>query len=208
MSTQPRTAVRKSQPAAPIEITSEAEAIASAQQGSPEAFGTLYRMHRRKVYALCLRMTRNVAEAEDLTHEVFLRLFRKIGTFRGDSAFSSWLYRLSVNIVLMHLRRESRRELPLEDMTDPNNEDNNMRREFGGPDPLLNGSLDRVSLERALKGLSPGYGTAIVLHFIEGYRHREIANITGCTVGASKSQVHKARLKLQGLLRAPNGRAA
>src|SRR5580704_8388044 len=88
-------------------IAGEAEAIAAAQAGDEKAFETLYALHKRRVYSLCLRMLGNVAAAEDLTQDAFLQLYRKIGTFRGDSAFSTWLHRLAVNVVLMHLRKKT-----------------------------------------------------------------------------------------------------
>jgi RNA polymerase sigma-70 factor (ECF subfamily) len=93
---------------------SEAQAIERAKQGDAEAFQFLYGLHRRRVYSLCLRMTSNTAEAEDLTQEAFLQLFRKIATFRGESAFSTWLHRMAVNVVLMQLRKKSLPVVPLE----------------------------------------------------------------------------------------------
>jgi RNA polymerase sigma-70 factor, ECF subfamily len=98
---------------------SEAEAIQRAQQGDAEAFERIYRLHNRRVYALCLRMVGNTAEAEDLTQEAFLQLFRKIGTFRGESAFSTWLHRLAVNVVLMRLRKKTLAETSLDETTEP-----------------------------------------------------------------------------------------
>jgi RNA polymerase sigma factor (sigma-70 family) len=126
----------------------EAEAIRLAQQGDASAFEHIYRLHSRRVYALCLRMVGNPAEAEDLTQDAFLQLFRKIGTFRGESAFSTWLHRLSVNVVLMKLRKKTLPETSLEESTDPEDEVNGPRREIGGPDLMLTGSIDRVHLER------------------------------------------------------------
>jgi len=147
-------------------------------------------------------MTGNTAEAEDLAQEAFLQLFRKIGTFRGESAFSTWLHRLSVNVVLMHLRRKSLPETPLEEFTEPSQEDG-PRREIGARDQTLAGSIDRVNLERAIERLPPGYRTIFVLHDMEGYEHNEIAGMMGCSIGNSKSQLHKARMKLRDLLQLP-----
>jgi RNA polymerase sigma-70 factor (ECF subfamily) len=147
-------------------------------------------------------MTGNTAEAEDLAQEAFLQLFRKIGTFRGESAFSTWLHRLSVNVVLMHLRRKSLPETPLEDYTEPAQEDG-PRREIGARDQTLAGSIDRVNLERAIERLPPGYRTIFVLHDMEGYEHNEIAKMMGCSIGNSKSQLHKARMKLRDILQTP-----
>src|SRR3974390_2676455 len=126
---------------------SEAEAIRLAQQGDAGAFERIYRLHSRRVYALCLRMVGNTAEAEDLTQDAFLQLFRKIGTFRGESAFSTWLHRLAVNVVLMKLRKKTLPETSLEESTDPEDETSGPRRDFGGPDLRLSGSLDRVNIE-------------------------------------------------------------
>lgn len=179
---------------------SEADAIRLAQQGDTAAFERIYRLHNRRVYALCLRMVGNTAEAEDLTQEAFLQLFRKIHTFRGDSAFSTWLHRLSVNVVLMKLRKKTLPETSLEETTEPDEETGGPRKDVGGPDLLLTGSLDRVNLQRAIDQLPPGYRAAFVLHDIQGYEHNEIAKIMGCSIGNSKSQLHKARMRLRELL--------
>ena len=145
-------------------------------------------------------MVGNTAEAEDLTQEAFLQLFRKIHTFRGDSAFSTWLHRLSVNVVLMKLRKKTLPETSLEETTEPDEETGGPRKDVGGPDLLLTGSLDRVNLQRAIEQLPPGYRAAFVLHDIQGYEHNEIAEIMGCSIGNSKSQLHKARMRLRELL--------
>jgi RNA polymerase sigma-70 factor, ECF subfamily len=179
---------------------SEAEAIDKAKQGDAEAFQVLYEMHRRRVYSLCLRMTANTAEAEDLAQEAFLQLFRKIATFRGESAFSTWLHRLSVNVVLMHLRRKSLPVVSLEETTQGGEEDS-PKRDFGADDVALAGSIDRLQLQKAVEDLPPGYRTIFVLHDVEGYEHNEIAKIVGCSIGNSKSQLHKARMKLRDLLK-------
>ena len=178
----------------------EAELIERAKQGDAQAFQHLYDKHKRRVYSLCLRMTSNTAEAEDLTQEAFLQLFRKIGTFRGESAFSTWLHRLSVNVVLMHLRKKSLPQVSLEETTQPGEEDT-PRKDFGAEDLALAGSLDRLQLQRAVNDLPPGYRTIFVLHDVEGYEHNEIAQMVGCSIGNSKSQLHKARMKLRDLLR-------
>ncbi|HXA56219.1 MAG TPA: sigma-70 family RNA polymerase sigma factor [Candidatus Acidoferrum sp.] len=178
----------------------EAEAIRLAQQGDAAAFERLYQLHNRRVYSLCLRMVSNTAEAEDLTQEAFLQLFRKIATFRGESAFSTWLHRLAVNVVLMKLRRKSGTETSLEQVTEPDEESGSPRRDFGGPDIRLSGSIDRVNLQRAVDQLPPGYKAVFVLHDVQGYEHNEIAEIMGCSIGNSKSQLHKARMRLRGLL--------
>jgi RNA polymerase sigma-70 factor (ECF subfamily) len=177
----------------------EAEAIERAKQGDGEAFETLYGLHKRRVYSLCLRMTGNTAEAEDLTQEAFLQLFRKIATFRGESAFSTWLHRMAVNVVLMHLRKKGLPVVPLDDSQE--SDEDVPKKEPGAPDLALTGSVDRLQLQRAIGDLPPGYRTIFVLHDVEGYEHNEIAGIVGCSIGNSKSQLHKARVKLRELLK-------
>ena len=170
--------------------------IGSALDGEKmSGFEELYRKHYRRVYSICLRMTGNVAEAEDLTQEVFIQLHRKLSSFRGESAFTTWLHRLTVNQVLMHFRKRSvKSELTTEDGEMPDSID---------PDtinPEAMPIIDRISLESAIAQLPPGYRTAFVLHDVEGYEHEEIARILGCSPGTSKSQLHKARLKLRRLI--------
>ena len=179
--------------------TSETQLIVRAQRGDEEAFAALFEIHKRRVYSLCLRMTGDVPEAEDLAQEAFLQLFRKIATFRGESAFSTWLHRLVVNVVLMHLRKKGLQQVPLEE-TDKSQEDA-VKREYGDDDRRLLGSIDRLALARAIEQLPPGYRSVFVLHDVEGYEHNEIAQIMNCSVGNSKSQLHKARLKLREALR-------
>jgi RNA polymerase sigma-70 factor (ECF subfamily) len=169
----------------PKSIT-EAEAIERAKQGDEAAFEVLYHLHKRRVYSLCLRMLSNPAQAEDLAQEAFLQLFRKISTFRGESAFSTWLHRMTVNVVLMQLRK-TEQEAP--------------RKELGAEDVKLTGSIDRLQLQRAIDRLPPGYKTVFVLHDVEGFEHNEIAELVGCSIGNSKSQLHKARLKLRDYLK-------
>jgi RNA polymerase sigma-70 factor, ECF subfamily len=178
----------------------EAEAIERAKRGDAEAFQALYDKHKRRVYSLCLRMTANTAEAEDLTQEAFLQLYRKIATFRGESAFSTWLHRLSVNVVLMHLRKKGLPVVSLEETTQGGEEDS-PKKDFGAEDLALAGSIDRLQLQKAVDDLPPGYRTIFVLHDVEGYEHNEIAEIVGCSIGNSKSQLHKARMKLRDLLK-------
>jgi RNA polymerase sigma-70 factor, ECF subfamily len=178
---------------------SEAEAIARAKQGDAEAFEVLYNLHRRRVYSLCLRMTANTAEAEDLAQEAFLQLFRKIATFRGESAFSTWLHRMAVNVVLMHLRKKGLPVVSLEETTEGTEE--TPKKDFGADDLALSGSIDRLQLQTAVDRLPPGYRTIFVLHDVEGYEHNEIANLVGCSIGNSKSQLHKARMKLREFLK-------
>ena len=182
---------------------SETQLVARAQHGEEEAFAALFEMHKRRVYSLCLRMTGNTAEAEDLTQEAFLQLFRKITTFRGESAFSTWLHRLAVNVVLMHLRKKGLQQISLDEVD--SSQDEPVKRDYGDNDRRLMGSVDRISLSQAIADLPPGYRTVFVLHDIEGYEHNEIAEIMNCSVGNSKSQLHKARMKLRDWLRQNEG---
>ena len=151
-------------------------------------------------------MTGDAAEAEDLTQEAFLQLFRKLSTFRGESAFSTWLHRLVVNVVLMRLRKKSIQKVSL-DETD-NSQDEPVKREYGEDDRRLLGSIDRIALNAAIEQLPPGYRAIFVLHDVQGYEHNEIARIMNCSVGNSKSQLHKARLKLREALRGDVEKAA
>ena len=178
---------------------SEAQAIERAQQGDAEAFEALYNLHKRRVYSLCLRMTANTAAAEDFTQEAFLQLFRKIGTFRGESAFSTWLHRMAVNVVLMQLRKKGLPVVALEENIET--EEEAPRKELGADDPRLAGSIDRMQLERSIASLPPGYRMIFLLHDVEGYEHNEIAEMVGCSIGNSKSQLHKARMKLREILK-------
>ena len=180
----------------------EAEAIRLAQQGDERGFERIYRLHKRRVYALCFKMTRgNAAEAEDLTQESFLQLFRKIYTFRGEAAFSTWLYRIALNIVLMRRRRRSYQVLSLDETLEPGGDTTGPLKDIGTRDLRLSGSVDRMDLERALDQLPPGYKAVFILHDVQGYDHREIAAIRGCSLGNSKSQLHKARTRLRRLLK-------
>ncbi|HWA93723.1 MAG TPA: sigma-70 family RNA polymerase sigma factor [Terracidiphilus sp.] len=179
-------------PANPAEI----EALGRAQQGDHQAFAYLYSLHKRRIYSLCLRMVSNVAEAEDLTQEAFLQLHRKIATFRGDSAFSTWLHRLAVNVVLMHLRKKGIPVSSLDEAMEPTQEDG-PGKSFGAPDLSLTGSIDRLTLEKAVADLPAGYRLVFILHDVEGYEHNEIAAMLDCSIGNSKSQLHKARLRLR-----------
>ena len=167
-----------------------------AANGNMVAFEEIYKRHHRRVYSICLRMLQNASEAEDLTQDVFIQLYRKIGSFRGDSAFTTWLHRMTVNQVLMHFRK---RTVKYEKVTD----------EGETPDQVVTGSVnpakmqivDKIALENAISQLPTGYKNVFVLHDVEGFEHEEVARILGCSVGTSKSQLHKARLKLQKLLK-------
>jgi RNA polymerase sigma-70 factor, ECF subfamily len=169
----------------------------AAAAGDMRAFEEIYRRHHRRVYGLCMRMTQNIAEAEDLTQDVFVHLFRKIGSFRGESAFATWLHQLTVNQVLMHFRKHKKREQTTDDGEMP---DQIVK---GTEHPARMQVIDKITLDNALAQLSPGYRAVFILHDIEGYEHEEIGSILGCSTGTSKSQLHKARLRLRKLLNAP-----
>jgi RNA polymerase sigma-70 factor (ECF subfamily) len=179
---------------------SEAEVIQRARGGDSAMFEHLYRLHSRRVFALCLRMLGDSAEAEDLTQEAFLLVIRKIQTFRGESAFSTWLHRLTINVVLMHLRKKTPPLVSIESNPDSDNESASPSVNIAEPDLQLEGSIDRINLNRCIKQLPTGYRTIFVLHDIQGHQHSEIAQILGRSVGDSKSQLHKARARLRELL--------
>jgi RNA polymerase sigma-70 factor (ECF subfamily) len=170
-----------------------------AAKGDMQAFEELYQRHNRRVYSLCLRMTQNVSEAEDLAQEVFIQLFRKIGSFRGESAFTTWLHRLTVNQVLMHFRKRS---VKLEQTTEEG--ETPVQIVKGTENPNSMPVVDRIALDKAVSQLPPGYRAVFVLHDVEGHEHEEVARLLGCSVGTSKSQLHKARMKLRQLLRQQN----
>jgi RNA polymerase sigma-70 factor, ECF subfamily len=178
----------------------ETEAIIRARNGDRSAFEYLYRLHSPRVYGLCLRMVGNTADAEDLTQEAFLLLFCKIHTFRSESAFSTWLHRLAVNLVLMRFRKKTPPIVSLEATPDPNDETVSTCIDIGASDLLLEGSIDRINLKRCIERLPVGYRTIFVLHDIQGYEHHEIAGMLGRSVGVSKSQLHKARTRLRKFL--------
>ena len=183
---------------ATVRFDSDAELVRRAQQGDSDAFASLFHTHKARIYSVCLRMTNNAAEAEDLTQDAFLQVFRKLATFRGDSALSTWLYRIAVNTVLMHFRKKVLRQISLDE---PYNQDAKVvRREYGSRDDRLTGSVDRIALARAIKELPDGYRTIFLLHEVEGYEHQEIAELLDCSVGNSKSQLHKAKLRIRELL--------
>jgi len=173
----------------------------AAAGGADDALSELYVRHRRRVYALCMRMTRNAADAEDLTQDVFVHLLGQVGSFRGDSLFTTWLHRLTVNQVLMCLRRDARRRGLMPDYIQ-GQVSRARPSHVSAPPPVV----DRLLLEAALTLLPPGYRWAFVLHDIEGYSHEEVSGILGCSAGTSKSQLHKARMKLRRLLKSARAR--
>jgi RNA polymerase sigma-70 factor, ECF subfamily len=175
--------------------SSDLELCKLAADGSLAAFEVIYQRYHRRTYSLTLRMTSSQTEAEDLTQEVFIQLFRKIGSFRGDSAFSTWLHRLTVNQVLMHFRKRSFKN-------EKTSEDGEMPEQMvvGSANPNKMAVVDRIALKNAIAELPKGYKNVFVLHDVEGFEHEEVARMLGISVGTSKSQLHKARLKLRTLL--------
>jgi len=177
----------------------EAEAIQRAQDGDAEAFEHLYKIHSKRVYCVCLRMLKNATDAEDLTQQVFLRLFRKISTFRGESGFSTWLHRVTINVVLMHLRGKRPTEA-LPENAESAATNSEASRELATDDVSLLGAIDRLNLSRAMHKLPAGYRQLFLLHDVIGYKHSEIAGILRCSTGCSKSQLYRARKRLRDLL--------
>jgi len=168
----------------------------AAATGDMAAFEEIYQRHHRRVYSICLRMLQNAFEAEDLTQDVFIQLYRKVGSFRGDSAFTTWLHRMTVNQVLMHFRK---RNVKYEKTTEEGDTPDQMVPGTSNPDRMP--IVDKIALENAIDQLPTGYKNVFVLHDVEGFEHEEVARILGCSVGTSKSQLHKARLKLRKLLK-------
>ena len=173
---------------------SDYELTQAIAKGRISSIGDLYERHRPQVYAVCLQMTKNTCEAEDLTQEIFVHLLRTIGSFRGDSQFSTWLYRVTTNYVLMHFRKSSRRRERFPCLNEEYAARTNSNVSFGLQ------VLDRIAIDDALAKLPSGSRSVFMKFDMEGYKHEEIAGILGCSVGNSKSQLHKARRKLRKLL--------
>lgn len=166
-----------------------------AANGDQHAFEEIYRRHRTRVYSIAYRMTRSRPDAEDLSQECFVTLLRKIGTFRGESSFVTWLCRLTTNHVLMHFRKHSRKL----ETTTSDGELPEFKRDFSAfrkSTPIF----DRIDLESAVNALPSGYRQTLVLHDVKGYEHQEIARMTGRATGTSKSQLNRARAKVRELL--------
>lgn len=179
-------------------VRTDSDLISRAQEGDQHACAAIFDQHRRRVYSTCLLMTKNVSDAEDLTQDAFIQIFRGLRSFRGDSAFSTWIYRVVVNTVLMTRRKKHLREVSLDEPATL--EHSQVPREFGRNDNKLVGTVDRVALTQAVQELPEGCRTIFLLHEVEGYEHHEIAERLRCSIGNSKSQLHKARLKMRKLL--------
>ena len=179
-----------------VSTAKDIELTKMATGGDMSAFEEIYKRHHRRVYSICLRMLQNTSEAEDLTQDVFIQLYRKIGSFRGESAFTTWLHRMTVNQVLMHFRKRTvKYEKTTEEGETP------VQIVSGTANPQKMRIVDKIALDNAIAQLPNGYKNVFQLHDVEGFEHEEVARILGCSVGTSKSQLHKARLKLQKLLR-------
>jgi RNA polymerase sigma-70 factor (ECF subfamily) len=180
------------------------DVLVRAQAGNHDAFTQLYRLHSKRVFRICLRMVRDISAAEDLTQETFLQLHRKLASFRGESLFTTWLHRMTVNIVLMRKRKRVLSVVSLDQLMTTIPEDY-VGRDFGACDLTQSGVVDRVTLQRAVATLPSGYRNIFILHDVHGLEHREIASMEGCCPGTSKSQLHKARRALRAVLTAQSG---
>ena len=171
--------------------------VERCRRGELGAFEELYKAHSGRLYSLACRMLGNPADAEDLLQEIFLSAHRKLDSFRGDAALGTWLYRLGMNQILDHVRSRAGRAGQITDGLD----DATALADASGH-RLADRAIDRIDLERALGELPPGCRAAFLLHDVDGLEHREVSEVLGIAEGTSKSQVHKARLRLRGLLRA------
>ena len=170
----------------------DTELVQRCKAGDVSAYEELYKLHGNKLFGLCLRMSGDRGEAEDLMQEIFVIVIKKIKAFRGDAKFSTWLYRVAVNTCISHLRK---RKTPPVDIADHESNPAMSTR----PDPLA----QRAALKKAIAALPEGYRTAVIMHDIQGFNHKEIADILGITEGASKSQLFKARRKLREMIANP-----
>jgi RNA polymerase sigma-70 factor (ECF subfamily) len=163
--------------------------VALAAAGDRQAFERLYRTHANRVFTLCARMSGSRSRGEELTQDVFVRTWEKLPQFRGESAFSTWLHRLAVNVVL-NARKTEGKEASRTEQSDVEDE----RRDEMSRAPL---HIERMDLQEAISKLPEGARKVFVLHDIEGYKHEEIAEMMGITSGGSKAQLHRARLLLR-----------
>jgi RNA polymerase sigma-70 factor (ECF subfamily) len=177
---------------------SEGTIVQRAQRGDEQALAALYQLHNKLVYSVCLRMTKDVAAAEDMTQEAFIQVFRNLNSFRGGSAFSTWVYRVAVNTVLMKSRRKTPPVLSLDEPLSRNSP--SLKREVEKEDLNLRGTIDRIVLRHAIEELPRGCRQIYELHEVEGYAHHEIAEQLKCSIGNSKSQLHKAKKTMRKLL--------
>ncbi len=174
-------------------IETDFELAQKSAAGDLAAFEQIYWKYHRRVFNICLRMCKDATDSEDVTQQIFLNLFKKIGSFRGDSAFATWLHRMTVNQMLMHFRAvKARREAVTEDGEMPENIIVSNHKSGGANDLAEN-----LQLSKLIARLPEGYRKIVILHDVYGFEHEEIARMLGCAVGTSKSQLHKARRKLR-----------
>lgn len=173
-------------------ILQDRELASKIASGDVYAFEDLYKRDHSRVYAICFRMTKNKSMAEDLTQDVFIHIWKKISTYKGDSQLSTWIFRMTVNAVLMHFRKKHVR---LEkDSLEDNTPEINIARSKGYNDP---DNLSMLELLKAISSLAPGYKSVLILKDVYGFQEQEAAEILGCSKGTIKSQVHKARIKVR-----------
>lgn len=189
--TDPMAAVVISEATVPSSGNGDSD-VALAAAGDRRAFERVYRQHVNRVFSLCVRMVSDRARAEELTQDVFVRAWEKLHLFRGDSSFGTWLHRLTVNVVLNARKSEGRQRARFEEGEEDDGIDA-LPGTIGSP--LAPGDL--LDLERAMEQLPPGAKRVFVLHDVEGYKHEEIAEMFGVTTGATKAQLHRARLLLR-----------
>ncbi|MGH9687287.1 MAG: RNA polymerase sigma factor [Candidatus Acidiferrales bacterium] len=190
------------QNATEADVNSQDEMIMRARQGDREALSQMYGAYRENVYRICLRMVRNPSDAEDLVQETFLRVIKKIHTFRGDSQFTTWLYRVTKNVALMQLRKPKFATVDFEDTHDRDEFLDSVNR-TSAPAEADAHATDGLLLEAAIQQLPSGYGKVLVLHDVLGYRHTEISKMTGITANNSKSRLCRARRMLRGVFQSP-----
>lgn len=183
---------------APSLARADDDLVGRFRQGDLGAFEEIYRRHAGRLYSLACRMTGNPSDGEDLLQDIFVQVHRKLTTFKGESALATWLYRLAMNVCLDHLRSRGVRMDQVSDSIDAD----------GDPTPPADRGMEaalvvnRIDLERAIARLPEGSRAAFLLHDVEGFEHQEVAAILGIAEGTSKSQVHKARLRLRRWLHA------
>ncbi|MEO8677920.1 MAG: RNA polymerase sigma factor [Vicinamibacterales bacterium] len=172
----------------------ELELVGRIRAGDSTAFEALYRQHATRLYNLASRMSGPRGEADDLLQDIFLLAYRKIGSFRGESTLGTWLYRLAMNHCLDVLRnRQTRMGQQTESLDEPD------AAPVASPVPVL-GAVNRIDLERAIEALPPACRAAFLLHDVEGFGHQEVGEMLGVSEGTSKSQVHKARMRIRSYL--------
>jgi len=173
----------------------DADIVARTQAGDADAFETIYRRHAARIYTLACRMAGSADDGEDLLQEIFLQVYRKLGSFKGDAALGTWVYRLALNHCLDYVRS---RRAKMNKLTETLDAETSFEPQAPRDTPIA-----RLDLERAVERLPEGCREAFVLHDVEGFDHKEVAGLLGIAEGTSKSQVFKARMKLRAMLSGP-----